>query len=140
MELMAGAVGCGARVLFCGWGVPEGTWSAGIEALIAAGRFQNETSQIKLLEDGGQMLILLGRPEAEDMRHVKQLIGRAVRMARDEKAGSLEIDLDTWQGTMRPWVQIPPLGPMGKSCNSRDCGTFPFLFLFGVCSGFLTLF
>lgn len=100
MELMVGAVGCGARVLFCGWGVPEGTWSAGIEALIAAGRFQNETSQIKLLEDGGQMLILLGRPEAEDMRHVKQLIGRAVRMARDEKAGSLEIDLDTWQGTM----------------------------------------
>lgn len=118
MELMAGAVGCGARVLFCGWGVPEGTWSAGIEALIAAGRFQNETSQIKLLEDGGQMLILLGRPEAEDMRHVKQLIGRAVRMARDEKAGSLEIDLDTWQGTMgvEPLVRAAAQAAGGRIC------------------------
>lgn len=101
MELLfnTGAAGA-AQVVFC-WDEPSPAgYGERVRRLISAGRFRPEEGQVKVLEVDGSLLILAGKPESEDVRLVKQLIGRAVRLAREERVGVLEIDLDSWPGSM----------------------------------------
>ena len=103
MELTIHAAGgdaC-AYALF-GAGCGDTKWAPQINRLIRTGRFDAEKPQVKVLDSGEELLLLMGRPEAEDVRHLKGLIGQAVRRAREERADTLEINLDTYRGTIAP--------------------------------------
>lgn len=109
MELTIGASGCAGaagRVLFCGGGAAIPAYAGGIEHMIKAGRFCPDKPQVKALDNGDLLLILVGTPEGEDNRHLKGMIGRAVRLAHDEKVRTLEIDLDTYCGPAAPAVLV----------------------------------
>ena len=103
MELTIRAAGgdAGACVVF-GAGCGDTRWAPQVDHLIRSGRFDPAKPQVKLLDSGASLVILVGCPEAEDVRHLKGLMGQAVRMAREEKADTLEIDLDTYRGGMEP--------------------------------------
>ena len=103
MELTIRAAGgdAGACVMF-GAGCGDTRWAPQVDHLIRSGRFDPAKPQVKLLDSGASLVILVGCPEAEDVRHLKGLMGQAVRMAREEKADTLEIDLDTYRGGMEP--------------------------------------
>ena len=103
MELTICAAGgdAGACVVF-GAGCGDTRWAPQVDHLIRSGRFDPAKPQVKLLDSGASLVILVGCPEAEDVRHLKGLMGQAVRMAREEKADTLEIDLDTYRGGMEP--------------------------------------
>lgn len=101
MELLLNGKAAGAAQVVVCWGEPcPPPYGEQMERLISAGRFRPQEGQVKALETEDGLLILAGKPEKEDARLVKQLLGRAVRLAREERAGTLEIDLDSWPGEM----------------------------------------
>ena len=104
MELYLQAAGCGGgtRALFWRDASSAPEYAQAVERLIDSGRFCPDKAQVKALDRGDALLVLMGTPEAEDVRHLKGLMGQAVRMAREEKADTLEIDLDTYRGGMEP--------------------------------------
>lgn len=100
MELSLHTAGSGGTVRALFWrdasSAPE--FAGPIQRLVDSGRFCPDKDQVKALDCGDTLLLIMGTPEAEDVRHLKGLLGRAVRMACEEKAAELEIDLDTYRG------------------------------------------
>lgn len=104
MELLltSSSVEAKAHLLFCGWEPYQGPREETVKCLVDAGRFHPNKSQVKVVTEGKELLLLLGRPETEDARHIMELVGQGIRAAREERVDTLEIDLDTWRGQKHP--------------------------------------
>ena len=103
MKIVIGTPGApaAARAVFCGQNCPADCRPA-VERLTAAGRFDPAAPQVKTAELNGALLLLLGTPEEDDVRHLQQLLGRAVRMAAEERAATLSLELGSYAGTADP--------------------------------------
>ena len=137
MELTIRAAGgdAGACGVF-GAGGGDTRWAPQVDRLIRSGRFDPAKPQVKLLDSGASLVILVGCPEAEDVRHLKGLMGQAVRMAREEKADTLEIDLDTYRGGMEPaaLVRMAAQAVLGSARMVLESGKHPEQLKDEVCS------
>ncbi|MEG2203791.1 MAG: leucyl aminopeptidase family protein [Oscillospiraceae bacterium] len=89
-----------ATALFCAERPFSAPYSDKIEALIGAGRFSPERDEVKVTEQGDRLLLLMGRPQEDDVRHLMKLIGTAVGAAKAERAATLALDLTTYRGAL----------------------------------------
>ena len=117
LVLTASSTEAQAHLLFCGWEPYQGPWEETVKCLVDAGRFHPNKSQVKVVTEGKELLLLLGRPEREDPRHIMELVGQGIRTAREERVKSLEIDLDTWHGETEPAGLVREIARAARMAN-----------------------
>lgn len=98
-----------AHAVFLGREPKDAGRRARIAALEAAGRLKTDGEKVKTLDTDEGLLLLIGRPKSDDVRHLRRMTGLAVRAAKAERARTLAFELDSYPGALAPETLVRTL-------------------------------
>ncbi len=89
-----------ARIAFATDRIPEIHTFA--DKMTEARRFDADADKVKAFYTHEGLCVLIGRPKADDVRHIAALAGDALRLVKAENAKSLVFELDSYDGRISP--------------------------------------